>query len=153
MTVRSSAGTTIGISSSAPATFNVAGYTALTFTTIGEVTDLGEFGREFNLITHNPLGSRGTVKLKGSFNEGAITMQLGLDTDDAGQVLAKTASLADADYSFKVTTQNSDDYYFQAKVMSFKVSVGSVDSVTGATITLELTTNSAGVGIVEDLAV
>jgi hypothetical protein len=36
--------------------------------------------------------------------------------------------------------------------MSFKVSVGSVDSVTGATITLELTTNSAGVGIVEDLA-
>lgn len=153
MTVRSSAGTTIGISSAAPATFNVAGYSALTFTGIGEVTDLGEFGREYNLITHNPLGSRGTVKLKGSFNEGSITMQLGLDTDDAGQILAKTASLSDNDYSFKVTTQNGDDYYFQAKVMSFKVAVGSVDSVTTASITLEITSSNTGVGVVEDLAV
>jgi hypothetical protein len=153
MTVRSSAGTTIGLSSSQPATYNAAGYGALTFTTIGEVTDLGEFGREFALITHNPIGSRGTVKLKGSFNEGSINMTLGLDTDDAGQILAKTASLSDNDYSFKITTQNGDDYYFQAKVMSFKVNVGSVDSVTTATIMLELTTNSAGVGVVEDLTV
>jgi hypothetical protein len=152
MTVRSSAGTTIGLSSSAPATFNSAGYSALTFTTIGEVTDLGEFGREYNLITHNPIGSRGTVKLKGSFNEGSINMTLGLDTDDAGQILAKTASQSDNDYSFVITTQNGDDYYFQAKVMSFKVNVGSVDSVTTATIMLELTTNSAGVGVVEALA-
>lgn len=152
MTVRSSAGTTIHLSAATPATFNAAGYGALTFTAIGEVTDLGEFGREYNLITHNPIGSRGTVKLKGSFNEGSITMQLGLDTDDAGQILAKTASQSDDDYSFKITTQNGDDYFFQAKVMSFKVNVGSVDSVTSATIMLELTTNSAGVGIVEDLA-
>ncbi len=152
MTVRSSAGTTIGLSSSQPATFNAAGYGLLTFTTIGEVTDLGEFGREFNLITHNPIGSRGTVKLKGSFNEGSINMTVGLDTDDAGQILAKTASQSDNDYSFVITTQNGDDYYFQAKVMSFKVNVGSVDSVTTATIMLELTTNSAGVGVVEVLA-
>lgn len=152
MSVRSSAGTTISLSAGIPATFNTAGYTALTWTAIGEVTDLGEFGREFNLITHNPIGSRGTVKLKGSFNEGSITMQMGLDTDDAGQILAKTASLSDSDYSFKIITQNGDDYYFQAKVMSFKVNVGSVDSVTSATIMLELTTNSAGVGIIEDLA-
>ncbi len=152
MTVRSSAGTTLKISAATPATFNAAGYEALTFTNIGEVTDLGEFGREFNLVTHNPLGSRGTVKLKGSFNEGSINVQLGLDTDDAGQILAKTASQSDNDYSFNVTTQNGDDYYFQAKVMSFKVGIGSVDGVTGATIMLEITTSSAGVGVVESLA-
>jgi hypothetical protein len=152
MTVRSSAGSTLGISAGTPATFNEAGYEALTFTNIGEITDMGEFGREFNLVTHNPVGSRGTVKLKGSFNEGQMQLQLGLDTDDAGQILAKTASLSDADYSFDVETQNGDHYYFQAKVMSFKVSIGSVDSVTAATITLELTTTSAGVGIVEVLA-
>jgi len=152
MTVRSSAGTTLKISASTPATFDATGYNALVMTTVGEVIDLGEFGREFNLITHNPIGSRGTVKLKGSFNEGSINVQLGLDTDDAGQILAKAASLSDADYSFLITTQNGDKYYFQAKTMSFKVGVGSVDSVTSATITLELTTNSAGVGIVEALA-
>lgn len=152
MTVRTSAGTTIKVSASAPATFNAAGYGALTFTTVGEVTDLGEFGREFTLVTHNPVGSRGTQKFKGSFNEGTINLSLGLDTDDAGQILMKTASLDDAAYSFEVTTQNGDSYFFQAMVMSFKVNVGSVDSITTATCTLELTTSAAGVGIVEDLA-
>lgn len=152
MTVRTSAGTTIGIVAAAPATFDVAGYEALTFINIGEVTDLGEFGRQYALVTHNPVGSRGTVKKKGSFNEGTMTLQLGLDTDDAGQILAKAASLSDNDYSFRVTTQNGDIYYFRAQVMSFRVGVGGVDTITTATITLELTTNSAGVGVVEDLA-
>lgn len=151
MTVRTSAGTTLKISANAPATFNVAGYSALTYTAVGEITDLGEFGREFTLVTHNPVGSRGTQKFKGSFNEGTMNLSLGLDTDDAGQVLMKAASLADTAYSFEVTTQNGDTYYFQAMVMSFKVGVGSVDSITTATCTLELTTSAGGVGIVEDL--
>jgi len=157
MTVRTSAGTTLRVTASAPATFNASGYNDL-FTAspvpplVGEVTDLGEFGREFALVTHNPVGTRGTQKFKGSFNEGTMTLSLGLDTDDAGQILMKAASLADDDYSFMVTTQNGDKYYFQGKVMSWKVGIGSVDSITTATATLEITTNSAGVGIVESLA-
>lgn len=152
MTVRTSAGSTLGISSANPATFNVAGYAALTFTSIGEITDFGEFGREYNLVTHNPVGDRGTVKLKGSFNEGQMTLQLGLDTDDAGQLLAKGAVNSDNNHSFELTTQNGDIYYFQAQVMSFKIGVGSVDQVTSATIMLEITTAAGGVGVVEDLA-
>jgi hypothetical protein len=152
MTVKTSAGSTIAISAATPATFNAAGYGALTFTTIGEVTDLGEFGRDYALVTHNPIATRGTVKRKGSFNEGTMDMKLGLDTDDAGQILAKAAAQSDNDYSIKVATQNGDVYYFQAQVMSFKVNIGSVDQVTQASIKLELTTNSAGVGIVEVLA-
>lgn len=152
MAVRSSAGTTLGIVAGAPATYDSTGYAALTFVTIGEVTDLGEFGREYNLITHNPLATRGTQKLKGSFNEGTMSVQLGLDTDDAGQILAKAASLSDSAYSFKATTQNGDVYYFRAMVMSFKVGGLTVDNVTAATMTLEITTSSAGVGIVEVMA-
>jgi hypothetical protein len=157
MTVRTSAGTTLRVTASAPATFNSAGYTTL-FTTspvpalVGEVTDLGEFGREYALVTHMPVGSRGTQKFKGSFNEGTITLSLGLDTDDAGQIIMKAASLSDNDYSFMVTTQNGDKYFFRAQIMSWKVGVGSVDSITTASATLEITTNAAGVGIVEALA-
>jgi hypothetical protein len=51
-----------------------------------------------------------------------------------------------------VTTQNGDKYFFRAQIMSWKVGVGSVDSITTATATLEITTNVAGVGIVESLA-
>ena len=152
MTVRTSAGTTLKVSVSSPATFDATGYNALTMTVVGEVSDLGEFGREFNLVTFNPVRSRGVVKKKGSLNQGTMTIQMGLDTDDTGQILLKSASMSDADHSFLVTTQNGDKYYFQAQVMSFKVNVGSVDQITTATVTLELTTNSAGVGIVEVLA-
>lgn len=151
MTVRTSAGTTLAITASAPATFNAAGYAALTFSNIGEITDLGEFGREYNLVTHNPVGDRGTVKLKGSFNEGQMTLQLGLDNSDAGQALAKDAVESDNNYSFKLTLQDGSVYYFQAQVMSFKISVGNVDQVTSATIMLELTTSDGGVGVIEDL--
>ena len=152
MSVNSSAGTTLKISASAPATFDAEGYAALTFTNVAEITDLGEFGRDYALITHNPIGSRGTRKKKGSFNEGTMALQLGLDTDDAGQVLVKAASMSDDDYSFEITTQNGDKYYFQAQVMSFKVNLGSVDSITAASVNLELTSTSTGVGVIEVLA-
>lgn len=157
MTVATSAGSTLRVTSSAPATFDASGYNTLFNASpapalVGEITDMGEFGREFALVTHNPVGTRGTQKFKGSFNEGSMALTLGLDTDDAGQIIMKAAALADTDYSFKVTTQNGDKYYFRAKVMTWKVNIGSVDSITTATCTLELTVNSAGVGIVESLA-
>lgn len=153
MTVRTSAGSTIGITATPPATFDATGYAAATFTTIGEVTDLGEFGREYNLVTHNPLATRGTVKKKGSFNEGQISIGLALDELDAGQILADTASKSDADYYFCITVQNGDKYFFPAQVMSFKKNVGSVDNITAATISIEITTAANGSGIIRKAAV
>lgn len=154
MAIATSATSTLHVvaSGTAPATYDVSGYAALTWVAVGEVTDLGEFGREFDLVTHNPVASRGTQKFKGSFNEGRMDLQLGLDTDDAGQIIMKAASLSDSAFSFKVTTQNGDIYYFRAMCMAWKVGVGGVNDITGASTTLELTTTSAGVGIVESLA-
>ena len=147
MTVRTAAGATIGISATAPTTFNKTGWEAATFTPIGEVTDLGEFGREYNLVTHNPLATRATQKKKGSYNEGAISLGLGLDNKDAGQILLKTASQSDNDYYFCITLQSGDKYFFPAQVMSFKTNVGSVDNIVNASVTLEIT----GTGVFEDL--
>lgn len=152
MAAYTSAGTTLRITSSQPATFDSTGYNALATTLVGEVTDLGEFGREYALVTHNPVGNRSTQKFKGSFNGGTMSVTLALDTDDAGQIICKAASLSDNNYTILVTTQQGDKYYFQAKVMSWNVGVGGVDQITTATMALELTTNSAGVGIVEVLA-
>jgi hypothetical protein len=152
MTTRSSAGSTLKVSATIPATFNTAGYAALTYTAVGEITNLGEFGRVYNLIKHNPLATRATVKKKGSYDEGQLALQLALDTDDAGQIVMKAASQSDNDYSIEVTTQNGDKYYMQVQVMSWKVNVGSVDQITSAACALEITSSSAGVGIVESLA-
>ncbi len=149
MAVNTSAGTTIGISAATPATYDAAGFAALTFSIIGEITDLGEFGREYALVTHSPLGSRGTQKRKGSFNAGSITLQMALDNDDAGQVLLKTAANSDDLYSFEVTEQDGTVDYFQASVMSFRKGIGGVDSITSATSTLEINTHSTGVDTIE----
>ena len=156
MTVQTTAGTRLRITATAPATFNEAGYETLFDASpapalIGEITDLGEFGREYALVTHNPVAERGTGKFKGSFNEGSMALQLGLDAEDAGQTIALAASVSDADYYFSVELQDGTRYFFPAKVMSFKVGVGSVDSITSASITLELVSTD-GVGVIGPVA-
>jgi hypothetical protein len=148
MTAKTSAGSTLAISATAPATFNAAGYAALTPTVIGEITDLGEFGRVYNIVTHNPLDTRATVKRKGSYNEGTMELKLALDGDDAGQDLLDAASTSDNDHYFELTLQDGEIFYFAAQVSSFKVGVGSVDTITNASVTLELTSNDAGVGVI-----
>lgn len=157
MTVMTSAGSVLAVAAGNPATYDVSGYEALFGgspggLTVGEITDFGEFGREFALVTHNPVATRGTQKFKGSFNEGTMQLQIGADTEDEGQELMRQAADDDAPYSFRLTAQNGDIYYFQAMVMSWRLSVGGVDSITSASCVLELTTNKDGVGVVRDLA-
>lgn len=137
MVARTSAGTTIGIDQ-APATNDQSGFEALTFVEIGEVTDLGEYGKEYALVTHTPLGNRQVKKFKGSYNNGSISMQIAINEVDLGQIDALAASNSDLSFGFKVTKQNGSVDYFQAKVMSFKTSVGSVDSIEAGTIQLEI---------------
>lgn len=134
---RTSAGSTISIGA-APATYDAAGFNAVVVDVIGEITDAGEYGKVYNLVTHNPLATRGTKKFKGSYNNGSITLQFAQDELDAGQIAARAASDSDLSYTIKVTKQNGGIDYFTAQVMSFTTSIGSVDSIEGGTIQLEI---------------
>lgn len=151
MAVRTAAGTVISICAEQPNTFDSSGYagTGMNWVAIGEITDAGTHGRKYAEVTHKPIGSRGVQKFKGSFDEGQKTIQLGLDMDDAGQVIVRAALLSDNDYSFKVAYPGGDIDYFQAKVMSWEKQASNVDSIVSATMQLSLTTTAAGVGIVE----
>jgi len=136
--VRTTAGSTLGISTTAPATYDDTGFSALSFDLIADVTELGEFGRTYNLVTHNPIADRRTVKRKGSFNDGAITMQLGRDGTDVGQIAARTALDDDDSAYFALTMQDGTILYFSAQVMSFTYNMGNVDSITAGAVTLEI---------------
>jgi hypothetical protein len=149
--VETVAGTTIGISSAQPATYNVAGYDALTFSTIGEITDGGSHGRVYAEVTHNPIATRGTQKFKGTFNEGSKTVQMAVSAADAGQIILKTALASDASFSFKVTHQGGDIEYFQALVLSFEKAQSNGDAIYSATVQLSLTTTASGIGTIEKL--
>ena len=139
MAHQTASGVTLGISTDAPATYDVAGLDALTFTSVGEVTNIGEFGKEWQLVTHNPLATRGTKKGKGSFNNGTLSPSLALDPDDAGQTAMKTALESDDPAYFVVTLQDGTIYYLTGLVMSFKPNIGGVDDVVTASTTIELT--------------
>lgn len=135
---RTSAGTKLYVSASAPATYNSAGFAALSWTEVTEVTDLGEFGKEYNLVTHNPLGSRQTIKRKGSYNNGNLTLAMARVPTDAGQALLIAGRDSDNSYSFKVLNQDLTIAYFSGQIMKYTANVGSVDQIFGASVTVEL---------------
>lgn len=133
-----SAGTTLAVVASAPATYDQAGFEALTFVDVGEITDMGEFGRQYNLVTHNPLGDRRTVKRKGSYNDGSLPLQIARVPSDAGQAILLAGLASDDSVSCEVTLQDGTKQYFTAQVMSYTTGIGSVDSITSASCTLEI---------------
>ena len=148
MAVRTSAGAIISLSAGVPGTFDATGYAALTYTALGEATDIGELGRVYTVVTHNPVGNRSTQKLKGSFDEGKLTLALGLDEADAGQILAQAALLLDVPYAFKILLQSTKVLYFQGIITGFKKQIGGVNKVTSAALTVDITTSASGVGII-----
>lgn len=126
--VYTSAGTKLYISATLPATEDQAGYEALTWTEIGDLSDFGEYGRQYAEVTFNPIGDRKTYKSKGSYNDGNLTLQMArAPYADAGQAIVKTALDDDNNYSFKaahnnIATTTGTVEYFPAKVMSYTTS-------------------------------
>lgn len=134
-----SAGTTFSIGA-APATYDVSGFSAVSFTAVGEITDIGTFGRNYKLVTHNPIGTRNTVKRKGSYNNGTISLKMAKagGGGDAGQAALLLASTSDASYAIKIVLQNGTIAYFTGQVMSGMTNVGNVDTITALDVSIEI---------------
>jgi hypothetical protein len=133
-----SAGSKLYVSATAPATYNQAGFAALTFTEVGEVTNFGEFGRVYASVTHNPVATRKTVKRKGSYNDGTLALTLARVTADAGQTILRAALATDSSYSYKVEMQDGVFFYFSAQMMSYTANIGGADQIVGASVSLEI---------------
>jgi hypothetical protein len=136
------AGTIISISAALPASVTASAYDALTYTEIGEVTDGGSIGRTYNMVNHLPLGKRGLVKIKGSFDDGTLTIQAAFAPGDAGQALVETALDDDAFYSIKIELQDGTKIFSQAQVTSAPVAIGTADTVVGTTFALAIKSGS-----------
>jgi hypothetical protein len=138
--VQTSAGTTFALSADAPATYDETGYSALTYTEVGEVTNIPEYGGSYQLVTHEPLASRAVVKRKGSLNHGSLTLQLGKDINDAGQALLKTAYGEDEAYSFEITLQDGTKQYSTGMVFSYTTNIGGSNQITAIGCQIEFDT-------------
>lgn len=96
MTVHTSAGSKLYIGSASTTTNLLTD----TYTEVGEITNIGDFGRVYQEIRHDSLGRRGTRKFKGQYDDGNMAVQLGRDPVDAGQAKIIVASDLDYDYNF-----------------------------------------------------
>lgn len=145
MTQRTVAGSKFSLVAGAPATEDTAGYAALTFVPVGEITSLGDIGGEYNSVTTNSISSRIQQTLKGVFIPGTFELAVGDDMSDAGQLLLETAygiptGTPDVSYSFELEDQNGDKYYFQGLVTKFTTTRGDNDAIVAGSVSIAINT-------------
>jgi hypothetical protein len=136
-------GTTLHAVLGSPATKDAAGFAALAYVEVGEVTQLGEYGAVKSFAQHQPLKTGVTEKLPGFINYGAITLTMGKDISDAGQVILKAGgdgANKDDEHSFKVILQDGTIQYFSGFISGPTTNVAGGDSVVGASCTIEINT-------------
>jgi hypothetical protein len=132
----------IAISAGLPATDDAAGYAALTFSPIGQVTNWTPGGRLYTMTQSNTLNKRGTDFYKATYNNGTDSITTNRDDDDAGHVIAIAAEASDAQFSFSVTYQDSTIDYFQAKAASFITGAGDANAMVTAVLSLQRVTDT-----------
>lgn len=138
----SSVGTVVSVANASPATYDAAGFAALSWSACGELAELPAFGAEAALATHTPLKTGIVAKRRGSLNYGSVALTMALSDDDLGQGVLQAAAEAaagqDAQVAVKVALVNGEIQYFTAQVMSYRTNVGNADAITMAEVTLEI---------------
>lgn len=140
--VQIATGTVVSIVASEPATYDSAGFAALTFITVGEVLSIGEFGGSATVATFTPLNSGTVNKRKGSIDYGTATMSIADDESDAGQILLKAGfdgAARNTIHSIKIENDNGDVAYFVALVTSFSTVTNDANTVITVNCNLDLT--------------
>lgn len=141
MAVQTSTGVLVGLVAAEPATFDQAGFAALTFVNIGELTNVPEFGPDVQVVTHEPLADGITKKFKGFINYGSVALEAGLDDDDAGQALIEagvTGGDKNTEHSFKLTYPDGAVRYWTGKLFSYTENPGSANSMVSTTVNVEI---------------
>ena len=119
----------LSVSAATPATFDADGYAALSWTEVGEASEIPEFGAAYSAVTFTPLKTGIVNKFHGELNYGSITIPLGYDSEDAGQIILRDSLASKDEISFRETRSDGTVRYIMGKVMSFPrgQSVGSVN--------------------------
>lgn len=126
MSVNTGAGTRLSIGAvltadlPADATDALAIFTAGTFVEVGEVETIGDYGDEDSDVTFTPLAAARVKHLKGASDAGTVSITVGLDAGDAGQIAMAAAkkNRSRYDYPFKVEYPDGEIDYFVGKVMA-----------------------------------
>lgn len=137
-----SKGTKVYIGNALPATYDVAGYDALTWTEVGMIESVGDFGPESSVGSFTPIGTGVACKYMGTTDNGEVTLTIAKTSTDTGLQTLIAAQGATNSTAMKVelsevgtttaghtTPAKHTRYMFPGLVKSAKVTVGSGDDI------------------------
>ena len=131
-------GTSLFVSTSAPATEDQAGYEALTWIEVLGVSSIGEVGASHNMLNHTDIKSGDVRKGHGEKNNGDPAVQYRAIEGDAGQQALKTALDTLSTISVKILRASGLTQYSQGLVSGATTNEASASSVYAKSSTLAL---------------
>lgn len=150
MGITTAAKSTFSVGTTVAAT-NAATFAADTYIEVGSVQDLGEAGSQAEVVVGKFVGGDGYVKkLKGSRDNGSLSLVVARDSADAGQIALLAAENTEFAYNFCIelndkpaagASPKNSKLYFKAIVASARHSLGGADDI--VTTTFELAISGA----------
>lgn len=129
MTIKTGQGSSFAIGTTAAATV-LADFQADTYTAVGKVETVGEFGDEREIVRFLDLSSGRVEKARGSADAGDQTVVFADNTGDAGQLALEAAydatSQATDEFNFRVRFNdslgvNATTFYYRGRITTLKV--------------------------------
>ena len=138
MGVFTSTGVKLYVSAATPATFDAAGYEALTWTEVAEVTTIPEYGPQAQVVTHEPLATGVTEKFGGFINYGSVAVEGAFSPTDAGQIILRENALQpNTQIAVRIEYPDQQDDYTFGKCFSGTKNPGSANSMVGTSFSIE----------------
>lgn len=113
-------GATVAVVAALPATYNAAGYAALSWTAVvGQIVSWGEIGDQTADISVTTLAGR-TLHTNGASDGGEVPFTYVFSASDTGQTLLRTQNNTNTGVSVRVTDPDGTVQYFSGVVANIR---------------------------------
>ena len=141
MALQTSSGVRYYIAPAEPATYDKVGFDALAWEEVNEVSSVSAYGAQVTEVNFTNLKDAILKKFKGTVNFGSMSIEMGYDSSDAGQ-LAMDSGVSGANqyvvHSHKVEYPDGTIDAFTGYLFGYDKNPGAIDNVI---------TSTGGVGI------
>ena len=128
-----SVGTTLSISAALPATYDKAGYDALSWTLVSQIGSIPSFGGTAQVTEWIPIDTGVVNKKKGSLNYGDMTLPLAQVLSDAGQIMLKSGfdgANKSQPHSVRISNPTIGTFNFTAEISGYTYNFGDANAIT-----------------------
>ena len=110
-----------------------------TYTEIGMIESIGEFGPEANTGSFTPIGTGLAGKYMGTTDNGEVQLTIAKTTTDTGLTELISAQKSDDPLAYKIELSDGTAYTFNGLCRSCRVNVGRGDDAVKITATIAIT--------------